>query len=381
MKKKFLSLLAVACLLISVISGCTQGASTVTKTTTVTKDTTKTTTVTTTVTKQADPSSTYEFTDSVGRKVEIPYDIEKYIPSGPVAQMMLIAIAPERMGALATKLSDSMKGYLPDYLFNLPYVGQLYGSADLNKETLAAYNPDLIIDLGEPKKTIVEDMDNLTSQTGVPAIHITSTFNRGGEAFRTLGKILGCEDRGNELAAYCDGITTNLMNLIRSVGNDKKSVVYITGNGSNSANVIAKTSFHAEVVDLMFNNVAVVDNPSGKGTGNTVDLEQLLLWDPEAIIIGDYATYDLIKSGKADAPWYELKAIKSGNYYGIPTVPYNWFGAPPSVNRYIGIVWMAEKFYPEYKTFDLKAETTKYYNLFYSIDLTDAQYNDLMSRS
>ncbi|MBR6331545.1 MAG: ABC transporter substrate-binding protein [Dehalococcoidales bacterium] len=363
MKQKLLSLIAVTCLIISVLCGCTHGGKTSTTTT------------------PDKPTGTYTFTDSVNRNVEIPYDIKKYIPSGPVSQMMLIAIAPERMAALATKLDDAQKGFLPDYLFDLPYVGQLYGSADLNKETLAAYNPDLIIDLGEPKKTIVEDMDNLTSQTGVPAIHITATINRNGEAYRTLGKILGCEERGNAIATYCDQIAGNLLDITRAVANNKVRIAYISGNGSNSANVIAKNSYHAEVIDLMFDNVAVVDNPSGKGTGNTVDLEQLLLWDPEALIIGDYATYDLIKSGKADAPWYELSAVKNGKYYGIPTIPYNWFGVPPSVNRYIGIVWMSNKFYPEYSSFDLKAETVKFYKLFYNIDLTDAQYNDLMSRS
>ncbi len=385
MKQKIVSIMVVLCLVLAFAAGCTNGsASTITKTNTATKTETSIKTETQTETKTVTPEQTsYIFTDSVGRDVELPNEIKSFIPSGPVAQMMLLALAPERMAALATKISDNQKQYLPTYIPELTYVGQLYGSADVNRETLAAIGPDVIIDLGEPKKTIVEDMDNMTKQTGVPSIHITATINRCGEAYRTLGKILNCEERANEIAAYCDNVVANMYTTIRTAGNNKVNAIYISGSDNNSANVIAKSSFHAEVFDLMFNNIAVVDAPSGKGTGNTVNLEQLLTWDPDVLLIGDMATYNKIANGEADKPWYELKAVKTGNYYGMPDTPYYWFGSPPSVNRLIGIVWMTEMFYDGVGgiDYDMKAETVKYYKLFYSHDLTDDEYNTLLSSS
>ena len=67
----------------------------------------------------------------------------------------------------------------------------------------------------------------------------------------------------------------------------------------------------------------------------------------------------------------------------MPDTPYYWFGSPPSVNRIIGIVWMTEMFYDGVGgiDYDMKAETSKYYKLFYSHDITDDEYNTLLSSS
>lgn len=62
---------------------------------------------------------------------------------------------------------------------------------------------------------------------------------------------------------------TALVSIADSV--DKVNLLYITGD--EGLNVIAQGSFHAEVIDLLSNNLAVVDEPSSKGTGNEVDME------------------------------------------------------------------------------------------------------------
>ena len=40
------------------------------------------------------------FTDSCGREVELPKVVKSYVPSGPLAQIILYAIAPEEMTGL-----------------------------------------------------------------------------------------------------------------------------------------------------------------------------------------------------------------------------------------------------------------------------------------
>src|SRR5699024_12682436 len=44
-------------------------------------------------------------------------------------------------------------------------------------------------------------------------------------------------------------------------------------------------SFHAEVFDFIgLDNVAVLDQVSSKGGGNTISMEQLLIWQPDVIL-------------------------------------------------------------------------------------------------
>ena len=96
----------------------------------------------------AEEPATRIFTDDAGRDVEIPAEITRIVPSGPLAQIVLFAIAPEMFVGLAAKWSDAAQGIIPQEAFDLPYFGQLYGSADLNVEELALAGPQIIIDVG-----------------------------------------------------------------------------------------------------------------------------------------------------------------------------------------------------------------------------------------
>ena len=45
---------------------------------------------------------------------------------------------------------------------------------------------------------------------------------------------------------------------------------------------------------MVANNVAVIDEPSGKGTGNEVSLEPIALWNPEIILFQKGSIYDTV---------------------------------------------------------------------------------------
>ena len=74
------------------------------------------------------------FTDDLGRGVELPTTIERIDPTGALAQIVLYAIAPEMFVGLAAKWYSTAEGFVPEAYMNLPFFGQLYGSADLNVE-------------------------------------------------------------------------------------------------------------------------------------------------------------------------------------------------------------------------------------------------------
>ena len=50
-------------------------------------------------------TETQTFTDSLGRKVELPKEIEKVAPSGMMAQIMLYTLCPDRLCGLARDIS------------------------------------------------------------------------------------------------------------------------------------------------------------------------------------------------------------------------------------------------------------------------------------
>ena len=129
---------------------------------------------------------------------------------------------------------------------------------------------------------------------------------------------------------------------------------------------------------ITYNNLAVVDSPSSKGTGNEVDMEQLMLWNPDVILFAPDSVYASVGD---DPLWQSLTAIQNGSYYEAPMGPYNWMGFPPSVQRYLGMLWMAKLLYPDAADYDLQAEVTEYFDLFYHCALTGEQYEALMANS
>ena len=315
------------------------------------------------------------FTDSTGRSVEVPGTIEKVAVSGPLAQIVLFALCPEKLVGIAEPWSKEAEQYLNAEYDALPVLGQLYGGkGELNLETLLSSGAQVVIDVGETKDTAAEDLDALQAQTGIPFLHITATLATSGEAYRMLGDLLGEEEAAETLAAYCDDVYARTKALAENV--DLVDTLYITG--AEGHHVIARDSYHSEIIDMMSNNLAVVEVPSAKGSGNEVGLEQIMVWDPEVILFGDQSIYDAVGT---DPAWQSLTAIRAGRYYEVPAGPYNWMGFPPSVQRYLGMLWLGELLYPEMADYDLYEEVKTYYDLFYHCDLTRAQYQDLMAKS
>ncbi|MDR3115724.1 MAG: ABC transporter substrate-binding protein [Treponema sp.] len=316
------------------------------------------------------------FTDSAGRQVALPGKITRIVPSGALAQMFLLAIAPDRICAVSSAYGPDEAEFVPSYFAELPVVGQFYGAANLNPEEIARIGPDVVIDIGEPKDTIAQDMDAIAASIGIPTIHITATLRTTPQAFRTLGKLLDREAKGEALARFCEKTLSAAEGIVSQAGTHKKSVLYCLGKAG--LNVLAQGTFHTEVLDWMVDNRAVVDNPSSRGSGNETNLEQILLWDPEVILFGPGSIYPAVAQ---DPTWGQLRAIRNSAYYEVPLGPYNWMGSPPSINRYLGMLWLGRILYPEYAAYDLYTETAEYYRLFYSHELSREQFDRLTARS
>ncbi len=319
--------------------------------------------------------ATRTFTDSVGRTVEVPNEIKNVAISGPLAQITVFALCPDKLVGVASKWDKTAESFLATEYYQLPELGQLYGGkGELNLETLLASEAQVVIDVGEPKGTIKEDLDALSEQTGIPFVHITATIGSMGDAYRKLGELLNMPEEAEKLASYCEETYAKVAAVAGSV--EKVNLLYITGD--QGLNVIAKDSYHAEIIDLLSNNLAVVDSPSSKGTGNEVDMEQIMLWNPDVILFAPESCYATVGS---DPLWSEITAIRTGNYYEVPMGPYNWMGFPPSVQRILGMLWMAKVLYPEAADYDLYTEVAEYFRLFYHCELSEDAFNALVANS
>ena len=322
-----------------------------------------------------DEAVTRVFTDSCGREVTVPANVEKVAVSGPLAQIVVFAMAPDKLVGIANAWDESAAQFLDTKYYDLPLLGQLYGGkGEMNLETLLAAAPDVVIDVGEPKGSIVEDMDALQEQTGIPFVHIDAYLAAMDDTYAMLGDLLAMPNEAQGLADYCRYAYDKVKAIADSV--EKVDLLYVTGE--EGLNVIARGSYHAEVIDMLCNNLAVVDEPSSKGTGNEVDMEQILNWNPDAVIFAPGSIYSTVADNEN---WQTIPAIRDGRYYEVPMGPYNWMGFPPSVQRILGMQWMAKVLYPDAADYDMYETTQTYFQLFYHCDLTREQYDALVANS
>ena len=327
---------------------------------------------------EAASSETREFTDDLGRTVELPAQIDRIAPSGSTANQVLLTMAPDKMVGLATDPSEAELKYYGDELADLPVFGSAFGGkGDINREALAAADPQVIIDTGEAKDGLTEDMDTLQEQLGIPVVFVECAIDDYGAAYETLGELLGMEDRGNELAEYCRNAYSEVEEVMASIPEEERAnVLYILGE--DGTNVLGKGTFQAQVVDMCANNLAVMDNPSNQGQGSETSLEQIALWNPDTIIFAYGSIYDTVAD---DPAWDGIAAIDNGSYYEAPGTPYNWLNYPPTVNQVMGMQWLPRLLYPD-KFDDSIADVTKsYYQTFYGYELSDEECNELIANA
>lgn len=318
--------------------------------------------------------SAIPFTDSLGRTVELPDRIERIVPSGNLAQMVLYSLAPERIAGWSSKLSGSAEEYFIQDTVTLPVFGTFYGKkANLNKEALMAAFPDVVIDMGEIKgsrEAMINDLDKLSGDIMIPVIFIEAYLDNTPDVYRTTGKLLGLEDRAEELAVFAEeaiGMAAEARERIT----DPVTVYYSTSPDGLEA--IAEGNFHGEVIEKIGAKNIV---PSSFGeSGGSVSMEQLYIWNPEVILFQEEEAY---RHAMESPEWQVLDAVAEGNVYLIPSEPYSFIDAPPATNRIIGIYWLGNLLYPELYPVDVVLKTIEYYSLYYSYDLTEEHAREIL---
>ncbi len=322
----------------------------------------------------------YTFVDDLGHEIEITEEITAIVPSGQLAQVILLGVAPDLMVGLGGKLFPDMAEYIPDYdrLSGLTYFGTVLGAADLDVEALASTNAQLVIDMGYAKAGYEEELATTQELTGIPCVFIDADLDNYGDAIRKLGQLLGREEKTEKMASWCEEVYARALSIMAQVEADGKKVNGIYALGEGGLNVIAESQSQAEVINLVFNNLAVIENASGKGSGNPVNMEQIALWNPDFVIFGDDAVYD---TAAEDPAWSQISAIANGKYVESPALPHNWTVVPPASQRYLALLWLPYILYPEYCDYDLQEEVTEYYEMFYGVTLTDEQYSALTANA
>lgn len=335
-------------------------------------------------TKPASPApTTRTITDMYGRNLTVPAAINRVLTSGPIEMQMVYLLAPDKLAGLSFTFNGN-PALAPEKYKNLPVVGGWFGTQTGNYETFIAARPDIILEGTEAN--INERQEKFGSipvvglKAGEEATNYADDALTGYEAeIRFLGDLLGVQDRAESLIAYYKEAMSYVEAIVATVPEkDRIKVYYAEGKEGFSTDPVG--SMHTRLLEFCGGiNVAQVTLKPGYGMADA-SLEQILLWDPDKVIIGRGSQATLYKTILSDSRWGQLRAVKNKQVDIRPDNPFSWFDGPPGPCQMVGMYWMINKLYPEKtKDLDLNARVKEFYSKFFHYDLTDQELEQLLA--
>jgi iron complex transport system substrate-binding protein len=311
-------------------------------------------------------------TDGAGRSVPVPARVERVFPAGPPAAILLYTLAPELLlGWPRANRPQEREFLLPD-VGGRPEVGRITGRGNTaNLEVVLALKPDLILDIGSVNATYVSLADRVTEQTKIPYALLDGRFDGTAASYRIIGTLIGRPEQAEALARYTEDTIKTITGRIAAIPRERRPRVYYA-RGPRGLETGLGGSINVETIELLAQNVA---GGTGGGLSN-VSIEQVLLWNPEVIITIDLAFAANVYNDRA---WAPIAAVAARRVHLSPKLPFGWVDFPPSVNRLIGLWWLAKILYPDLFPEDLRTLTRDFYRQFYHVTLADAQIERVLA--
>jgi iron complex transport system substrate-binding protein len=316
-----------------------------------------------------------EIKDATGRTVTVPDRVERLMASGPTAAVVLYVLAPEKMIGWPSAPRPNEREFILPSVRDLPEFGRLTGRGDTaNVEVVLKAKPDLIFDFGSVSPTFVSLAARVQQQTGIPYLLFSGRLDQTAVSLRALGDAFGVKARAEAIARYVEETDRLIDERLRGLPASARKRVYLARQ-PNGLETGLTGSINTEIIERA-GGINVAERASGRGGIANVSIEQVLAWAPDTIITWDASFFAHVYD---DPVWAAVPAVANRRVFQGPRLPFGWIDAPPSINRTIGLRWIAGLLYPERFSEDIRVTAREFIKLFYQSDVTDAQLDRILA--
>lgn len=272
-------------------------------------------------------ADTRTVTDRYGRQVEIPAQVNRVICVGSGTLRMLCYLQAQD---LLAGVEDTDKGFETsvkrDYAYvnyeklkDLPAIGKGGGTSyTAYPEEILTVNPDVIL-CGYTQ----EAAEQLAQETGLPVVctrflsinFIDESFY---EALTLMAEVLGRQERCQELLDFVDRCKQDLDQRTGGVPEAEKPTVYAGAVTFSGAHGFGGT--YANFGPFLAVHARNVADETGEEGAFEVDLEKVLVWNPDVIFL-DPGNWNLVQEEVAANPGFfqSLAAVEAGRVYAMPS--------------------------------------------------------------
>ncbi len=289
--------------------------------------------------------------DMTGKEVLVPREVNRVVTAMyPIAtQLMFLVGAQENLaGVSGMDVNDVMRRIYPP-------IGKTYqpgrtDNGDISREEIIKMRPDVVFT--HTRNDVINDYGDLGIATVALKLETPEELIRGielvGEVMNRRGRAAAVADYYRKKLAYIRERTAHI---------EKPKKVYFAGPAMLST---AGGDFYQNFVIEYAGGVNVARE--GHGGWCSVSLEHLLSWNPDFIFVGNYGTAKP-KDFTHDRRLAHITAVKNGHVYMSRSYIGSW--DIPTPESLLGIMWLANKLYPEDVRFDMGAEMIEFYRTCY----------------
>jgi iron complex transport system substrate-binding protein len=298
----------------------------------------------------------------VTHRFETPPERVAIIPIPLPAVFMAIAESSERIVAMNPMTLSLVENGIIGAIF--PAAREVAsdivqgGQFNPNVETLAALAPDAVFQWITGDPSLIEPLELL-------GLEVVGFQNRGlvedVDLWLTMvGDMLDKPERAEAIIAGMKAIADDVRAGAEGIADDERpSVIYFQRFTEGLRPSGAET--YGEIF---------IDLPGGRnaaegiaGNSTFVNLEQVLAWNPEIILLGNLAGDITPQQIYDDPAWAGIAAVEERRVYRVPLGGNQWDG--PSQESPLMWRWMAEIMHPERFEADLPAIVAEHYTLLY----------------
>ena len=246
-------------------------------------------------------------------------------------------------------------------------VVQIGKGKSVNYETVLEIAPDIAI-LPERFASLVDEFNAV----GINALVVLSSeesFESIMNSLTLMGSILGEDARAADIVSMMQGIIDNAETATANVADaDKPSVLFL---GSSSILSVATDSLIQTEIIAAAGAKNAVSGINVYGDFAEVSAEEIINWNPEIILIPEYAKYT-IEDVLNEEAFSSLTAVQNGAVYQFPSALEPW--DYPTASCVLGLSWATSLFHPDlYSADDMMSDVDSFYNLVYGQTFTAEQ--------
>ncbi|MDD3364337.1 MAG: ABC transporter substrate-binding protein [Syntrophomonas sp.] len=317
-------------------------------------------------------ADTIMITDCVGRQVKIPAQINR-----------IACLCPESGYALAMfgkgdKIVAVVGGLQRDLILTdkYPAIKELpvpKSSGAINIEELVKTRPDVVFVKSDTSNSEAET--EKLNKSKIPFLVVEFNNMKGQQdAIEMIGKVVGATDKAGQYNAFYQKCIDRVQERVAGIPKGERVKVYHSLNEAIRTDIKGSLSGDWMEAAGAF-NVSANENLKALEGKYFASLEQILLWNPDVILVNEGAVVNYILTNKQ---WSPVQAVKNNRVLQLPNGISRW-GHPSSPETPMAVLWTAKTLYPDkFADLDLVAETKYFYKEFFGLQLSDEVVNKIL---